>query len=390
MVGADVCRWPIGWRPVERVDGSVRAMPPRLVATAACLALAVAACSSASGSKAAPGSSGPAAKVASPPTTTAAPTTTTRGRRGSGQPVTLAFGGDVHFEGANGARLRANPASVITAIAPTLRAADLAMVNLESAVAVGGTPENKQFVFRAPPTALDALRDAGIDVATEANNHGRDYGAEGLQESLAARDAKQFPVVGIGHNATEAYAPYLATVNGQRLAVFGATQVLDNELAAAWTATDTQGGLASAKDTPRLVAAIQAARPDVDTIVVFLHWGTENVGCPTADQQSLARALADAGADVIVGSHAHRLLGAGRLGSAFVDYGLGNFAFYTSGGIGTITGVLDVTVTGRDVDAYSWVPAVISNGQPIPTSGAAATQAITAWNGLRGCTGLTP
>lgn len=367
-------------------------MRPRLVVTAVSIALVVAACSSGS-SRSAAGSRdpGPEAKAASrPATTTAATTTTTRGRRGSGQPVTLAFGGDVHFEGANGARLRADPASVITAIAPNLRAADLAMVNLESAIAVGGTPGNKEFIFRAPPSALDALRDAGIDVATEANNHGRDYGAEGLQESLAARDAKQFPVVGIGHDASEAYAPYQVTINGQRLAVFGATQVLDNELAVAWTATDTQPGLASAKDVPRLVAAIQAVRPNVDTVVVFLHWGTENVGCPTVDQQSLAHSLVAAGADVIVGSHAHRLLGAGRLDGALVDYGLGNFAFYTSGGIGTITGVLDVTVTGRDVDAYSWTPAVISNGQPVPTSGAAATQAVAAWNGLRGCTGLTP
>jgi poly-gamma-glutamate capsule biosynthesis protein CapA/YwtB (metallophosphatase superfamily) len=370
-------------------------MRPRLLLTAACVALAVAGCSSGSpGSKADAGVPGAGAKAASRPATTAttaAPTTTTtRGRRGSGQPVTLAFGGDVHFEGANGVRLRADPASVITAIAPNLRAADLAMVNLESAVAVGGTPENKQYTFRTPPSALDALRDAGIDVATEANNHGRDYGAEGLQESLAARDAKHFPVVGIGHNATEAYAPYQVTINGQRLAIFGATQVLDNELATAWTATDTQAGLASAKDVPRLVAAIQAVRPNVDTVVVYLHWGTENVGCPTADQQSLAHALVAAGADVIVGSHAHRLLGAGRLDGALVDYGLGNFAFYASGGIGAISGVLDVTVTGRDIDAYSWTPAVISNAQPVPTSGAAATQAVAAWNALRGCAGLTP
>jgi poly-gamma-glutamate synthesis protein (capsule biosynthesis protein) len=363
----------------------------RLLVPVACLALALAACSSGGSGSSAKGSSpSRRTKSVSRSTTTAAPTTTTRGRRGSGQPVTLAFGGDVHFEGANGVRLRANPASVITAIAPNLRAADLAMVNVESAIAVGGTPENKQYTFRAPPSALDALRDAGIDVATEANNHGRDYGAEGLQESLAARDAKQFPVVGIGHNATEAYSPYQVTINGQRLAIFGATQVLDNELATAWTATDTQAGLASAKDVPRLVAAIQAVRPNVDTVVVYLHWGTENVGCPTADQQALAHSLVAAGADVIVGAHAHRLLGAGKLDGAFVDYGLGNFAFYTPGGIGAITGVLNLTVTGRDVDQYSWTPAVISNGQPVPTTGAAATQAVAAWNNLRGCTGLTP
>ena len=50
--------------------------------------------------------------------------------------------------------------------------------------------------------------------------------------------------------------------------------------------------------------------------------------------------------------HAHRVMTAGRLNGALVDYGLGNFAFYNESGLSGVTGVLRVTVTGRDVDAY--------------------------------------
>jgi poly-gamma-glutamate capsule biosynthesis protein CapA/YwtB (metallophosphatase superfamily) len=69
-------------------------------------------------------------------------------------------------------------------MAATLTSADLAVVNLETAITRRGRPEPKQFTFRAPPAALDALRAAGVDVATMANNHGMDYGPVGLADSV--------------------------------------------------------------------------------------------------------------------------------------------------------------------------------------------------------------
>ena len=228
-----------------------------------------------------------------PPSTTLPPstTTTTIGRRGSGQPVTLAFAGDVHFEGVLDDKLAADPSGVLAPVAPILSAADLAVVNLETAITERGEPAPKEFTFRAPPSALTALASAGVDAASMANNHGLDYGPVGLEDSLAAEAASGFPVIGIGRNATEAYAPYTATVKGQRIAVIGATQVLDDVLIAAWTATDTQAGLASAKEVERLVAAVTAARPTTDTLVVFLHWGIERQTCPSGDAAA-ARATA--------------------------------------------------------------------------------------------------
>jgi poly-gamma-glutamate synthesis protein (capsule biosynthesis protein) len=357
---------------------TVVGVPNRLLLTL--LLLAAVACSPSS----APRRTAPS-PISRPPTLGRVPSTSAApDARGSGNAVTLAFGGDVHFEGASRSALSGG----LRAITPLLSAADVAMVNLETAVTDRGTRAPKEFNFRAPASAFAALRAAGIDVVTEANNHGMDYGVVGLRDSIAAARAARFPVVGIGLDAAAAFAPYRVTVKGQRLAFIGATQVLDNNLKAAWSAGDGKPGLASAYDEARLLAAVRAARATSDTVVVYLHWGEERHTCPIPRQPEIARKLAAAGADVVVGSHAHVLLGAGMLGRAFVSYGLGNFVFYARGGIGAQTGVLTVTITGRHVDRYRWSPAVISGGIPRPVTGAAADAARRRWAALRGCAGL--
>ena len=320
---------------------------------------------------------------------TAPATSTTLGRRGTGEPVTFAFAGDVHFEGHLAASLAADPGGLLAPIAPVLGRADVAMVNLETAITDRGTPAPKEYVFRTSPHAFTALRGAGVDVVSMANNHGLDYGPVGLDDSLAAAGAAQFPVIGIGRNATHAYTPFRTIVRGQRIAVIAATQVLDDNLIAAWTATDTRAGMASAKNADALVAAVTAARADTDTLAVFLHWGVESQTCPSTTQQKLARRLADAGADIVVGSHAHVLQGAGRLDSTLIAYGLGNFVFYNEAGASGISGVLEVTATGRDIDGYSWAPARLRNGVPVPLDGPQAEADRAAWTALRACTGLT-
>jgi hypothetical protein len=339
-----------------------------------------------------PGQAAPATQTTRATTTTQRPATTAQPagatREPTGEPVTLAFGGDVHFEGAIESRLAANPATTLGPIAGVLRRADLAVVNLETAITQRGTPAPKDFTFRAPPPALAALKEAGVDVASMANNHGLDFGAVGLRDSMAAAKAARFPVVGVGRDADEAFRAHLVTVKGQRIAVIGATQVLDSNLAAAWTAGDGKPGMASAYEEARLLAAVRAARQSADTVVVDLHWGRELVNCPIDRQRALAPKLVAAGADVVVGSHAHILLGGGYLRGAYVHYGLGNFVFYSRGGLTAQSGVLLLTTQGRAITASRWVPAVISGGIPIPLQGADATRAISSWQSLRRCTGL--
>jgi hypothetical protein len=314
---------------------------------------------------------------------------------GDGKPVTMAFGGDVNFPSGStlGDRLADDPATALGPGVPSLLSGvDLSMVNLETALTDGTCPDPqpKTYDFFAPASAITALQSAGVSLVTEANNHGEDCGQAGLQMALSARAQSRYTVLGIGQNAAQAFTPYQVTIDGEHIGIIAATQVIDDDLQTEWTATTTQPGLASAYDVSGLVSAVEAARQVDDTVVVFLHWGVELDACPDPLQEPLANELVRAGADIVIGSHAHVLLGGGYLGSAYVDYGLGNFAFYNTPPPTDQSGSLVITATGRHIDGVTWRPAVIEDELPVPLSGAAATAALSSWANARTCTDLTP
>src|SRR5258708_38931562 len=124
--------------------------------------------------------------------------------------ITLAFAGDVHFTGRT-RLLLADPSTAFGPVAAVLRSAAFAAVNLETAVTDTGTPQPKTYHFRAPVTAFPALRDAGVDLVTMANNHVLDYGQVDLASTLAAAKAARSPYLGIRTNAPAAWPPALTT-----------------------------------------------------------------------------------------------------------------------------------------------------------------------------------
>ncbi|MBD0324417.1 MAG: CapA family protein [Aldersonia sp.] len=310
--------------------------------------------------------------------------------------ITIAFAGDVHFEGSLERRLD-DPPSALAPIAPQLSAADLTVVNLETSIGAGARPEPKRFTFQAPPTAFDALAAAGVDVVTMANNHAGDYGRDGIRQALDAAAAQSandsLSVIGIGNTADDAFAPASFDIDGTSVAVLGASAADEDPTADATghlAATDTEPGTADAADPARLVRAVEQARADSDVVVVYLHWGVQGESCPSEAQTALAQAVADAEADIVVGSHTHRLQGAGLLDDTFVAYGLGNYVWYTQASAATTTtGVLTLTVDGGTVVDQHWAPAVIgSDGLPHPVSGAQADRMIEDFAGLTGCADL--
>lgn len=306
------------------------------------------------------------------------------------EPFTVAFGGDVMFEGMLRPRLD-DPATALDPISEHLAAADLAMVNLETAITEGGTPApGKQFLFRAPTTALDALSEAGVDVATIANNHGMDYGVDGLLDTLENGNASDVSLVGAGHDIEEAYTPHVAEVNGQSIAMFGASDVLDDHLMAEWTAGEGKPGMATTKGEMKqhMLDAVSEAAGQYDNVVVFLHWGLEGSHCPLPHAPTLAQELVDAGATAVVGGHAHVLSPGGFLGDSYVHYGLSNFVFYNFSGPTAETGVLTLTFDQGKVTQADWLPAQIQGGVPVPYEGAAAETAAQTWINMRNECGL--
>ena len=312
--------------------------------------------------------------------------------------VTLAFAGDVHFEQHLSGLLDRRPRGALGPVARTLRSADLTMVNLETAIAQRGSPDPKElevasnrYWFRTSPKALDVLAASGVDVVTVANNHGADYGAAGLAETLRARRHGPLAVVGVGKDRRDAFTPYRATIRGTDIAVLAADASPREGMSPTWAAGPATPGIAAAHSPrPRaLLEAVRKAAVSSDVVIVYLHWGLELHSCPVPQQQGLARALAKAGADVIVGSHTHTLVGSGWLGDTYVDYGLGNFVWYHDHQ--AETGVLRLTVRDGEVVRDGWVPARIqASGLPVPVAGPARSHAVSAWRNLRSCTGLAP
>ena len=110
--------------------------------------------------------------------------------KGNGRTVTLGFGGDVHFAGAVGENLAKDPSTALGTTIPQLFSGpQLRMVNLETAVTDGTCPEpqDKQYIFDAPASAITALKSATITLATEANDHGLDCGPRGSRRTSPSR-----------------------------------------------------------------------------------------------------------------------------------------------------------------------------------------------------------
>jgi poly-gamma-glutamate synthesis protein (capsule biosynthesis protein) len=290
--------------------------------------------------------------------------------------------------------LLTDPQTAFGPIAAVLSDADVTAVNLETAVTSRGSPQPKRFHFQAPPSAFEAVRAAGIDMVTLANNHILDYGRVGLTDTLAAARAAGFPTVGAGADARAAWAPWITTVRGTRIAYLGVSDV--QELSAGWIATPNRSGEAIANNLRRTLDAVTAARQHADVVVVFMHWGTEGDACPDGSQRGLASQLSKAGATIIIGSHVHTLQASGWLGNTFVAYGMGNFLWYIPSW-STETGVLRLTLNVTPTGALSsrpltarLFPAVVSGtGQPVVQTGSKAKSILRRYASLRACAHLT-
>jgi poly-gamma-glutamate synthesis protein (capsule biosynthesis protein) len=365
----------------------------RAFAAAGIAVLAVAGCTS-TGPAPAGRPAGSVSSGAAPARQSSAPTSPPSSSSAPRRPgaFTINFAGDVHFMNRVGTRLDRNPRTVFGRAQPGLADADLTMVNLETAITNGhGTPQNKEFTFQAPPVALSALRDAGVDVATMANNHGADYGPGGLADTLAAIKHSGFPVIGIGRNAKHAFAPYTATLNGTKVAIIAADQVQDETTLSLFSAGAHKRGVANAFSA-QLVRAVRQAKAAGYLVIVYLHWGVELQTCPSSLQTGLAGTLAAAGATAVIGTHAHVLQGAGwRPDGTYVAYGLGNYLWWESfGNNQDDNGVLTLTFRHDRVVRDRFAPSHLDDqGVPVPATGAERQRIRAEWDQDRSCTDLS-
>lgn len=289
------------------------------------------------------------------------------GSPGSGiEDITLAFAGDTLLGFRIGDLIRERGTDYPWGgVTPTLGGADLAMVNLECSVSVRGSPQDKKWTFRAEPEALTGLRNAGVDLVSLANNHVLDYGQEAFEDTLANLDKAGVARVGAGLNVDEAARPVILEAKGFKVGFLAATEFYPE----AWLATDTRPGVWSARYGEKLAAALKTLRPEVDCVVVSLHWGVEYESYPYAYQRQLARGLIDAGADLIIGHHPHVLQGLEVYKGGLIAYSLGNFVFTYKNRESQDSGILVVTLDRAGLAAARFLPVFTNYGRPILETG---------------------
>ncbi len=239
---------------------------------------------------------------------------------------------------------------------------DLTVINLECPPTDAGAQLDKEFSFRCDPAALPVARDNGVDVASLANNHGQDRGAEGLLDSIANLSEAGIEAVGVGANVAEATKPALFEIDGWTVAVLGMGGVLPSD---SWLASDDRPGMASGDDIDQMAAAVEAAAGLADLVVVTIHWGVEGVTEPDPDDRARADAMVAAGADVIFGHHPHRLGELELVDGVPVFWTLGNFVWPRLSDAGATTAVGRVIIDPDGGVEACLIPAFIeTSGRP--------------------------
>lgn len=232
-----------------------------------------------------------------------------------------------------------------------LRAADIAFAQLETSFAERGVrlPQARHAVL-ARPDGADALARAGFDVISMAGNHVLDWGNDAFFETKANLERSGLKVVGAGANIAEARQPVRLTLgDGTSVAILAYSSILPHS----YWADERRPGCAPMRahtlyeqiehdqpgtparihtfphreDLAALEADIRAAKATADLVFVSLHWGIHFVRATIADyQRDVAKAAIAAGADAILGGHAHILKGCELIEGKPVFYSLCNFA----------------------------------------------------------------
>ncbi len=190
-------------------------------------------------------------------------------------------------------------------------APDVRIVNLETSITRSAAFEpGKAVHYRMHPANLPALAVARPDVCVLANNHVRDFGRAGLEETLDVLHGAGLRTAGAGRSAEEAYAPVaLPLPHGGRVLVF-ALGAGTSGVPAGWAATADRSGVAYVPEpTPAVAAAavrrIRQVKRAGDLVVVSVHWGSNWGYLVPRDQRRFAHALVDGGADVVHGHSSH-------------------------------------------------------------------------------------
>lgn len=205
---------------------------------------------------------------------------------------------------------------------------------------------------RCKPALASIFTDCGFDVVSVASNHAMDWGPDALLDTIELLRAKGMQVVGAGRNLEEARACAIVERGGVRIAFLAFCSILHEGYAAGprkagiaplrahtyYEPIEYQAGVPPRvvtvpyeDDLDGMLAAIAAAKRAADVVVLSLHWGIHFIPRMIADYQVIAaKAAFAAGADLILGHHAHVPKAIGVHAGKTCFYSLSNFIMSSS------------------------------------------------------------
>jgi len=280
----------------------------------------------------------------------------------AGQPeqeeITIAAVGDLMLGGRAEPFLKEfGPDYPFTDVMPFLSRADVVVGNLEFSISSRGiAAENKKFTLRAGPIAAQALKQAGIRVATLANNHSMDFGPLALKDTLEVLDQNGILYTGAGMDLDDARSPAVLKIKGKTIAFLSYSLTFPLEFYASAGRPGTAPGYAEF-----VKADIEKARPSADLVVVSFHWGAELMTTAKDYQVELGRQAIDWGADLVLGHHPHVLQELEVYHGRLIAYSLGNFVFGSESDRTNSSMILLLTFQGKSLARVEAVPLDVNN-----------------------------
>lgn len=222
-------------------------------------------------------------------------------------------------------------------VRPVFLEANIAFLNLEMPLSESARKPGR---FRGSPMFAEAMRWAGVDIVSTANNHSVDAEGVGLLETVEALARAGVGSVGTGVNLAAARRPHIIERDGIRVAFLGYTSHAGFEFDETIWALPGRSG-AVPMDPLLIEEDIARVRDDVDYVIVSSHWDPLPVrsggevqdspedlrDLPHPDARDFAKRILDAGADVFLGHGPHVPLGMEAYGGKLIVYGQGNFIF---------------------------------------------------------------
>lgn len=282
----------------------------------------------------------------------------------AGEEATLLFAGDILFDESYSIMVSMRKKGAIRACFSEealreMKEADIFMLNNEFTYTSRGEPtQDKKYTFRAKPESAAMLHELGVDIVSLANNHAYDYGEISLLDTLDTLEGVDMPYVGAGRNLEEASKTVYFHAGNQKIAYISGTQI------ERLTPPDTKGATKNAPGVFRCLIEkeifdkVAQAKETGSFVVVYIHWGTEKTDKLDWAQPGMAKELAKAGADLIIGDHPHVLQELANVDGVPTIYSVGNYWFNSA----TLdTCLVKVKIKDGRMQSFQFLPALQSN-----------------------------